>query len=127
MVFSVNSLKTERITPDGKLVEPNPKKGLKWGFLAAITVLALAILGAFLITALALSISNFVTGVGIFTGICLMGSAIVDSLPFGYITAIAVQCILNAKHHCKKTRPMQPVIITQYPTTTYRYAKPNTR
>lgn len=102
MSFSINNLKTERLTPQGGLVPPDPKKGLKWALLAAVSVLALAILGAILITALALAISHFVAGTAIFTGICLLGSAVIDSLPFGYITAIAVQCVLNAKHHCRK-------------------------
>lgn len=117
MEFSINSIKLERQTAEGKLLEPDQKKGIKYAFLAAISLLALTILATFLITALALAISNFVTGVGIFTGICLLGSAVVDALPFAYITAIAIQCILNAKHHCRKTTPMPPVQVTQQPVT----------
>lgn len=118
MEFSISNLKLGRFEEDRKtLVPPDSKRGAKWACASAVAVAALAILGAFLVTALALAVSHFVVGVGVFTGVCLLGSAIVDALPFTYITLVAVQCILNAQHHLRKVPP--PVVNQYIPVKTF--------
>lgn len=101
MSVSMHCLRHGRMQPSGLPLPPKKSTGIKWALIAAVVILATAILAAAALCSIIMAGIAFSSGVGIFTGVLQLSSAVMTGLSAVWLGMIAHECIKNANHHLK--------------------------